>query len=370
MGFPRDLSWRRGLFWLTLFLATGIAGGTLFVALGVYNVSASVSHFFVTERIIKFVLNQSIRTHSPIDTPEQLDNASLARLGARHYQLGCAPCHGTPGRRENPIMQKMYPAPPDLGGVALKWEPSELAWIIQNGLKFTGMPAWAGQNRKDEVWALVAFLRQLPDMTENDYAALASGQYAVSSETPALPSQPINRELCISCHGDEENPPISANVPALSGQTAAYLRRALTEYRRDQRQSGMMEPIAAVLNDAEIDRLANHFARHETWTGRQRQSDRGNIERGRKIATAGQTEAGVPPCLACHGSEASERFPRLRGLSQEYIVGQLRLFRSGARDQTAYGSIMSSVAKRLTPEQIDDVAAYLATDPETRRTGR
>ncbi|WP_265518666.1 c-type cytochrome [Nitratireductor luteus] len=347
-------------------MAIGAVGATLFAASGIYNVAASVQHFQITERIIKFVLNRSVAVHSPDEVPTDIGDDRLAQLGARHFRLGCAPCHGMPGEDASPVMQQMYPAPPRLEHAALKWEAAELAWIIDNGLKFTGMPAWAGQGRMDEVWALVAFLRRLPNADKQEISELAGGPDGI----PMLADQSTVAQSCISCHGNQEQPPVSPEVPSLSGQPRAYLQRALLEYRADLRQSGMMEPIAEALDDAAIERLASRFAAQSLPVAQNLELTRGEVDRGRTIATVGHPGGNVPPCLSCHGAGASELFPRLRGLSQEYIVGQLHLFQSGSRSQTAYGAIMSTVARRLTAEDMEDVAAFFAGQPEARTAGR
>ncbi|MCR4264677.1 c-type cytochrome [Nitratireductor sp. ZSWI3] len=359
MRLPQDLSWRGGLFWLVIFAAAGILVAAFVIVSGLYNVSATVKHFAVTERLIKLALNRSIAAHSRNDPPADLDREDFVKLGARHFELGCAPCHGAPGDPRKPIMQQMYPAPPDLAGAVSKWKPGELAWIVENGLKFTGMPAWAGHGRKDEVWPLVAFLRRLPGMKPQDYARHAGAIGAIRNGDP---------KLCSACHGDGEREPVADTAPALAGQPRAYLRRALLEYRSGERQSGMMEPLAAALDDAAIERLAAHFASEPVASDRGRPTG-GEVGRGRVIATSGRPDAQVPPCLACHGKGASTQFPRLHGLSADYILTQLRLFQSGVRDKTAFGAVMATVARRLTPDDMDDVAAYFAASDRPGRAG-
>ncbi|MCT7373982.1 c-type cytochrome [Chelativorans salis] len=340
-----------------------VVGAFMFAASGFYNVSALKRHYVVVERAIQFALNRSISTHSTGDAPNNLDDENLIRLGARHFQLGCAPCHGMPSGDGNPIMQEMYPAPPDLSHAASKWDAAELGWIIQNGVKFTGMPAWAGLHRQDEIWPLVAFLQYLP--SEEVYADTIGG---LASPTADETTPADRASLCVACHGDGQRLPVSDKVPSLSGQTAAYLRRSLFDYRADRRQSGMMEPIAAALDDQAIERLAAHFSAQKVPKDIAGTAQNG-IERGRRIAVSGQPDAHLPPCLSCHGSSGSDRFPRLGGLSRQYILGQLRLFQSGVRSESGFAAIMSTVAQRLTPEQMEDVATYFAAaDRPVRET--
>src|SRR5690606_2166263 len=102
---------------------------------------------------IEFALRRSVATHSFSITVPALQDPDLIRLGAGHFAGGCAPCHGAPERPRNPIVRQMLPAPPSLSVAAAAWAPEELFWIVQNGLKYTGMPAWTAPARDDEVWA-------------------------------------------------------------------------------------------------------------------------------------------------------------------------------------------------------------------------
>jgi cytochrome c553 len=377
MGWPKNLRFSRAMFWLMVFGAAGVVAVAVFLLSGVYNVGASVKHFAATERIIKVVLRRSIATHTDWDEPlPDLADPGLATLGARHFETGCAPCHGSPARAGSAVVARMYPSPPSLRHAASDWKTRELFWIVQNGLKFTGMPAWPGAGRQDEVWPLVAFLEALPDLGPAAYAAMVDpvaaptpgegldlgpvvpGAGAVSSSDAAL------LRSCTGCHGAAGEPPVDALVPSLAGQNAAYLERALREYRADVRQSGMMETVAKHLTDEAIVALADHFAAAPAIERRYaRPADPGALERGRRIVASGIPAERIPPCAACHSAGRSQHFPRIAGHSETYLRMQLELFHDGVRAQSAYAGIMHQVARRLEPRHIADVAAYLATLP-------
>lgn len=357
MWSPRDLDWRRGLIWLAAFALLAMAGLGLFAASGVYNVAASGAHFAVTDRLIKFVLHRSVATYSAgVEVPD-LSGEGLARLGAVHFLTGCAPCHGGEAQARNPIARGMLPAPPPLHDAARDWETAELFRIVRHGLKFTGMPAWPGSGRDDEVWAVVAYLERLAQ----------AGDAPAARATASDASRPLRfgatadagLALCADCHGDASRPPVAGLVPALQGQKPAYLRRAMREYREGLRESGMMEPIAAALGQArDGDVLARYAAMAKPPP--QAVPDPAAVARGEEIARRGDAAGGIPPCLSCHSQTASPLFPDLAGLSQDYIAGQLRLFRQGLRDRTAYGAVMTAVARRLAPAQVEAVAAFFA----------
>jgi mono/diheme cytochrome c family protein len=86
-----------------------------------------------------------------------------------HFADHCAICHGNDGKGKTLIGKGLYPKPPDMSlDETQRLTDGELYYIIQNGVRLTGMPAFgeAGTNEPDEEsWALVYFIRHLPSMT-------------------------------------------------------------------------------------------------------------------------------------------------------------------------------------------------------------
>ena len=328
--------------------------GLLVAASGIYNVAASRPHFEITRLFLQFALGRSVATHSWFvsSSSPDLDDPDLIRLGAGHFVRGCAFCHGAPGEPRNHAANYMQPTPPALSLTTRQWSDKELFWIVMHGFKYTGMPGWPAIKREDEIWALVAFLRQLPDMTPEHYRELATGS-----------THPEDGELiaeCTRCHGGENAAPTSRLVPKLAGQTAAYLLHALEDYTHDRRPSGIMELIATPLEAEERRKLVSYYGGLRRQPGAAFNDNPERIERGRRIATEGIRGGAIPPCLACHSGRASESFPLLSGQHAPYLMQQLRLFKEGLRDRTAQGAIMTAIAERLDDTQIEDVAAYFA----------
>lgn len=335
-----------------------LAGGAgIFVASGIYNVAASEKHFAITNLIIRFALRRSVAFHSGGAEQPNLDDLDLVRLGANHFVTGCAWCHGAPGQARNAVAKQMLPSPPPLESAAEEWTPQELLWIVRHGLKYTGMPAWSDPRREDEVWAVVAFLQRLPRLDAETFRKMIGARETSDRREPAVFPQ------CARCHGDGATPPVSNLVPALGGQSQAYLERALRDYAQGRRPSGIMQPLAAELDEPTIIAMSRHYAQSETSVAAVggREAARESIERGRLIATEGLQARGVPACLVCHGSRAAAAFPQLAGQSAQYLAGQLRVWKSGLRDQSGYGAIMATIARRLDDDQVEDVAAYFAT---------
>lgn len=91
-------------------------------------------------------------------------------LSARaHWADHCASCHGNDGKGDTAMGRNLYPRAPDMTRSATQeLSDGELFWIIENGIKLTGMPAWGTPGPEDdaESWELVHFIRQLPALTE------------------------------------------------------------------------------------------------------------------------------------------------------------------------------------------------------------
>ncbi|WP_119421688.1 c-type cytochrome [Desertibaculum subflavum] len=352
------MAWRRGALWVGGTLVALALGGLLFAASGIYNVAARSGHFDVTTWVIELVLRRSVALHARSAEAPNLDDIDRIRLGAAHFQGGCAPCHGAPGTARNPIVKGMLPVPPDLARAAETWSEKELFWIVRNGLKYTGMPAWSAPTREDEVWSVVAFLRRLPTMDTAGYRALAEGEAEPAVAQRAGWSPELLR--CGRCHDTSDRPSASQLVPRLAGQSARYFAAALRAYKDEWRPSGIMQPIAAELDEAAIDRLAEQYARLPGLVGTAPTALADDLSQGRSIATAGVPEAGIPACLSCHASGYG-LYPRLIGQSAAYIRQQLHLFQAGQREQTVLGQIMTPVARRLNDRQIQEVADFLAS---------
>ncbi|WP_421999272.1 c-type cytochrome [Reyranella sp.] len=342
-----------------------LVGATIFVLSGLYNVSASREHLDVTTWLLEVVRRQSIRTHSlAVGTPPPVSEGAL-RLGAVHYELGCAGCHGAPGRPPSKIQDAMIPSPPSFAEAASAWTPRQLYWIVLNGQKYTGMPSWLAPSRRDEVWPMVAFLTRMPDLDAAAYRRMAGPAEGRPAARPALGAQTVGLQVCARCHGAPgEDPPI-AIVPQLSGQNQAYLLRSLQDYAEDRRPSGYMQLIAGMLDELEMRELAAAYAGAPAprRPAPAPATDAGILRRGEIMARRGLPEKRVPACLACHLQAHNPAFPKILGLTADYIEQQLRLFRDGTRDTPTYGSIMRAVAQRLSDDDMAAVGAYLSAMP-------
>lgn len=97
--------------------------------------------------------------------------------GMSHYADHCAACHANDGSGETEIGLGLYPKPPDMRLPATQsLTDGELFYIIENGVRLTGMPAWGGGAREhaDETWHLVHFIRELPRLTPEQIDRMAT----------------------------------------------------------------------------------------------------------------------------------------------------------------------------------------------------
>jgi cytochrome c553 len=347
-------------------LGSALLLGFVVAATGVFDVSATSGHFPLIEPFLRMAMHRSVDFQSRGIKEPPLEGDELVPLGAAHFHSGCAHCHGFPGGHENPIYQGMLPPPPLLDTTIDDFESRELFWIIRHGLKYAGMPGWSGEDRDDEVWAVVAFLKRLPRLDGDAYRRLVRGNRELADDSfgelslDASPSERI--ELCSRCHDRVEAAPASAVVPRLAGQSATYLESALRQFRDGKRESGFMEPVSVNLDDSEIASLAAHYAGLDSRARLTVPATERTVS-GERLATQGDPDRDVPACDVCHAPEALLAYPRLAGQSAAYLVGQLELWQRGGRSETDTGRTMAVIAARLTPAQIEAVAAYYEALP-------
>lgn len=144
-------------------------GGLAIVNFGLFDARASTPHSpWFAWATHSTMINRSKREAGKAAAPARFTPAEM-RAGFVLYDHDCAMCHGGPGLGRARFVQGMNPSPPYLLGVARTWSPSRLHWIIGNGVKMTGMPAWNAAYTDGQVWDTVAFLEALPYLSPADY---------------------------------------------------------------------------------------------------------------------------------------------------------------------------------------------------------
>ena len=139
---------------------------------GSYNVAANVPDPGLVSWLLSTNMQRSVTTHAQaVKAPAQLTDEQ-ARQGLRIYKETCVNCHGAPGKDPSDIGKGLNPEPPYLPDTVGRWTSAQLFWIIKNGIKMTGMASYGAVHNDDEIWALVAFVQRLPNMTPEQYAKM------------------------------------------------------------------------------------------------------------------------------------------------------------------------------------------------------
>ena len=152
-----------------LALGLAVAAGLAFINSGMYDIAATTPHFDITHKLVRTLMEQSIKRHARGVKVPDLDDPEKVHSGFKNFNAMCVTCHGAPGAAASEISKGLYPAAPKLAEAAKGWTSAELYVIIKNGIKMSGMPAWEQSHSGDEIWALVAFLKVLPAMTASEY---------------------------------------------------------------------------------------------------------------------------------------------------------------------------------------------------------
>lgn len=175
--------------------------------------------------------------------------------------------------------------------------------------------------------------------------------------------------VCTACHGVNGN---SANPewPSLAGQNAVYIREQLGMFKARKRNNPIMQPMVDPLTDQDIADLAAFFS---VQTPAGLEADPSYWKAGEALYRSGDTTRSIPACTACHGpagqGNAGSGYPALRAQHSVYTVKQLQdyltknRYRDGTDPAKVYNTrnsvMMTTIAARLTPEDIRNLASYL-----------
>jgi mono/diheme cytochrome c family protein len=167
----------------TVIILALFAGGfaLLYIYSGAYNVAATAPHGTAESWLYETVMQKSVRARARAIEAPPLDDPAMIARGGQMYGDVCESCHGGPGIILSDLARGLRPRAPDLARAAQDWKPKELFWIVKNGIKMTGMPAWGPSHEDAELWSVVAFVTRLPDMRYEDYWSQTRG----SGEHPA-----------------------------------------------------------------------------------------------------------------------------------------------------------------------------------------
>jgi mono/diheme cytochrome c family protein len=175
---------------IALCVAIGGIGLAYFLNSGV---SAKEQPGAIEEFVAGRARNMAIaRRARGLTNPVEYSGEILAEARA-HYADHCAQCHANNGSGDTPMGRGMWPKPPDLRLERTQnLSDGELFWIIENGIRFTGMPAWSTGTKEGETasWHLVHFIRRLVRITPEELEEMES----LNPKPPAEIRQRIEEE--------------------------------------------------------------------------------------------------------------------------------------------------------------------------------
>ena len=180
---------------------------------------------------------------------------------------------------------------------------------------------------------------------------LRAGRWALAL-TVLLSFSSNAQESCGACHGADGNSPTPA-IPSIAGQPKLFIENQLILFREELRRSPVMLPVVKGMKDAEIVRLASHFAALPARSMEAGPADRGLEQQGMQAAKKLR-------CGICHLADFSgqNQVPRLAGQREQYLEGEMRAYRDGKR--SGGDTIMAAALYGVSDADIKALAHFLA----------
>ena len=160
-------------FVVVLLLVIAATAGA-FIYTGVYNIGADAPHSRLVYDLLQELREKAIaRGARDITVPGDLNDPKRIAAGAGLYSEMCTGCHLGPGIEPSEMSQGLYPAAPQLARDD-DLSQAEQFWVIKHGVKLTAMPAWGKTHSDELIWDMVAFIRQLPKLSPEQYKKLVA----------------------------------------------------------------------------------------------------------------------------------------------------------------------------------------------------
>jgi len=154
-----------------LLLAAGILVALAIVYSGVFDAGADRPPYPLEHWLFSTTRRHSIETRANgVDPPQDLNAPERINRGALLYEEMCAHCHLRPGMEPTELNRGLNPEAPLLA----EWSdtPAYTFLAIKRGIRSTGMPAWGLTHEDEVIWDMVAFQRQLSNLSAAEYEAM------------------------------------------------------------------------------------------------------------------------------------------------------------------------------------------------------
>jgi mono/diheme cytochrome c family protein len=139
------------------------------------------------------------------------DSEEVVSQGQEVFLGSCAQCHGADGRGDTTVGRSMAPPAMDLTSPHVQhWSDAELFWIVQNGVRLTGMPAWQSSISENDTWKLTRFIHNLPHLDAAASSATAPSQAQAANSTQDKYALKIPNGLAFSEFRGYESWPVIA----------------------------------------------------------------------------------------------------------------------------------------------------------------
>jgi mono/diheme cytochrome c family protein len=118
-----------------------------------------------------------------LTNPRQQQTSEMIAEADEHFVEHCSLCHGIDGRGDTTIGNNLYPKAPDMSRQdTQQLADGELYYIISNGIRLTGMPAWGSEDKPEAIWDLVSLIRRLPKLSPEELQRLQTAAREAGGE--------------------------------------------------------------------------------------------------------------------------------------------------------------------------------------------
>jgi len=190
-----------------------------------------------------------------------------------------------------------------------------------------------------------------------------SGSAATKLNVPDTMAERV--KPCVVCHGQGDRTGPNAYYPRIAGKPEGYLYNQLRNFRDGRRYNRPMALLLENLSDEYLMDMARYFsALKQAYPPPERMvSTPEEIKLARKLIDEGDSSRKIPSCRECHGKELMGTrpfIPGLLGLPRFYMIAQFGAWRSGGLMRRQSADCMSEIAKELTAQESNAIAAWLA----------
>ena len=160
-----------------------VVGFVVVVYSGIYNVAATKPEPGATDWVLSTTMDRSVHHHAAGIRVSATYESPDPSEGYEHFSEMCVACHGAPGIEPSEMGKGLNPRALDLSEAANEWTPSEVYWIVKNGIKMSGMPAFGPTHDDEKLWNITAFVKRLPGLAPEQDAMRGKATEAHTTES-------------------------------------------------------------------------------------------------------------------------------------------------------------------------------------------